>query len=102
MPSKLKNSKYFSADEKSYNLQILGQPMFTWVTRACPAIPVTIEVNENVNPLEVIRPYLKDAEYTVEFLLDLSCGFFSSTFLWLFLPNALNTDTGAMASFLII
>ena len=66
----LENSNIFSADEKSYNLQILGQPMFTWVTRACPAIPVTIEVNENVNPLEVIRPYLKDAEYTVVLYSD--------------------------------
>ena len=66
----LTNSENFSIDEKSYNLDILGQPMFTWVCRACPTIPVTIEVENNTNPLEVIRPYLKDSEYTIVLYSD--------------------------------
>ena len=66
----LENSEAFSIDEKSYNLDVLGQPMFTWVARACPSIPVTIETEKNANPLEVIRPYLKDSEYTVVLYSD--------------------------------
>lgn len=66
----LEHSEAFSIDEKSYNLEILGQPMFTWVARACPTIPVTIEVQKNANPLEVIRPYLKDSEYTIVLYSD--------------------------------
>lgn len=61
----LENSEDFHIDEKSYNIKILGQPMFTWVCRACPSIPVTIESMKDSSPLEIVRPYLKDSEYTV-------------------------------------
>jgi len=66
----LENSEDFCVSEKSYNLKILGQPMFTWVARACPAVPVTIECMKGANPLEVIRPYLKNSEYTVVLYSD--------------------------------
>ena len=66
----LENSDKFNVDEKSFNLDILGQPMFTWVARACPSIPVTIQTNGISNPLELIRPYLKDADYTVVLYSD--------------------------------
>ena len=66
----LENSEQFKIDEKSYNLNLLGEPMFTWVVRACPTIPVTIESTKGANPLEIIRPYLKDSEYTLVLYSD--------------------------------
>lgn len=66
----LENSEAFNIDEKSYNLELLGNPMFTWVCRACPSIPITVEYERNSNILEIIRPYLKDTEYTLVLFSD--------------------------------
>ena len=44
---------------------LLGKPVFEWVTQACPTIPVTIECGSNDSVVEIIRPYLKSAEFTL-------------------------------------
>ena len=66
----LENSNQFKIRDKSYNIKILGETMLSWVVRACPSIPTTIEILPNANPLEVIRPYLKDSEYTLVLYSD--------------------------------
>ena len=66
----LEHSEAFGTKERSYNFNILGNPMFTWVARACPSIPATIEAERGANVLELIRPYLKDSEYTLVLYSD--------------------------------
>ena len=51
--------------ENSYALDLLGKPMYEFITRVCPTKPITIECSENDNPLEVVRPYLKDKDLTL-------------------------------------
>ena len=51
--------------ENSYSVDLLGRPMFEFVTRVCPTRPVTIECREEDNPLDVIKPYLRDKELTL-------------------------------------
>ncbi|MBQ9790419.1 MAG: hypothetical protein IJW24_02370 [Clostridia bacterium] len=66
----LEHSEAFGMDKKSYNIEILGNPMFTWVARACPTIPATLEAERGANVLELIRPYLRDSEYTLVLYSD--------------------------------
>lgn len=66
----LEHSDAFGEAIRSYNIDILGTPMFAWVCRACPTIPATIEAEKGTNVLEIIRPYLKDSEYTLVLYSD--------------------------------
>lgn len=59
------DNKNFNTSKPSYALDLLGKPTFEWVTRVCPTRPVTIECKLEDNPLEVIRPYLREREYTL-------------------------------------
>lgn len=48
-----------------YSLDLLGKPTFEWVTRVCPTRPITLECENDDNPLQVIKPYLREREYTL-------------------------------------
>ena len=63
----LTNSAGFNLPEgeNSYALDLLGRPMYEFVTRVCPTRPITIECNENDDPLDVVKPYLKDKDLTL-------------------------------------
>ncbi|MBQ7452722.1 MAG: hypothetical protein IJS68_00450 [Clostridia bacterium] len=60
----LTNNENFNLPEgkNSYELDLLGRPMFEFVSRVCPTRPVTIECSEEDNVLSVIKPYLRDKE----------------------------------------
>ncbi len=66
----LSDSKSFNIKTKSYNLEICGKPMVSWVARACPTPPVYIENNTNESIIEIIRPYLKNTDYTLVLYSD--------------------------------
>ena len=48
-----------------FMLDLLGKPVFEWVTKICPSLPVTLECFSESKPLSVIKPYLKNREYTL-------------------------------------
>ncbi len=66
----LEHSPDFGVDKKSFDIEILGNKMFTWVVRACPTIPATIEAERGANVLEIVKPYLRDSEYTLVLYSD--------------------------------
>ena len=63
----LTNSSGFNLPEgeNSYAIDLLGKPMYEFVTRVCPTRPITIECSETDNVLKVIKPYLKDKDLTL-------------------------------------
>ena len=63
----LTNSAGFNLkeNENSYAIDLLGRPMYEFVTRVCPTRPITIECKESDNPLDVIKPYLRDKDLTL-------------------------------------
>jgi|GEM_PF-2690768 len=48
-----------------YLKDLLGKPVFEWVTRVCPTIPVSLEIMRGDSVLTTIKPYLKDREFTL-------------------------------------
>ena len=44
---------------------LLGKPVFEWVSCVCPSQPTTIECKQGANVLSVIKPFLKDREFTL-------------------------------------
>lgn len=61
----LTDNKKFNINKPSYSIDLLGKQTFEWVTRACPTRPTTIECDENDSPLDVIKPYLRQREWTL-------------------------------------
>ena len=67
----LVDSKQMPAKDGSYNVDLLGNPMFQYVVRACPSVPTCIKYNEETDSvLSIIKPYLKDTEYTLVLFSD--------------------------------
>ena len=66
----LVDSEQMPAKDGSYNVDLLGNPMFQYVVRACPSVPTCIKYNEGENILKEIKPYLKDTEYTLVLYSD--------------------------------
>ena len=67
----LVNSEQMPAKEGSYNVDLLGNPMFQYVVRACPSVPTCIKFDEQTESvLKVIKPYIKDTEYTLILFSD--------------------------------
>ena len=58
----LEDSNNFFMSQKSYDINILGNSMFTWVVRACLSIPTIVASAPNQNVLETIRPYMKSSK----------------------------------------
>lgn len=57
--------------KEAYNLNLLGRPMKDWVRNAVKNFEnrfVTLE--ENDNPLEVIKPFIRDEDYTIVLFSD--------------------------------
>lgn len=67
----LADSKEMKVENGSYNLDILGNPMYQYVVRACPSVPACINFDEvEGNVLSIIKPYLKDTEYSLVLYSD--------------------------------
>ncbi len=60
----------FVCGKKSYDINMLGASMYNWVARACPSKPTLVQYNDADNLLETIRPFLKNAEYTLVLFSD--------------------------------
>ena len=55
----------------AYNLDLLGNPMFQYVVRACPSVPSCLNYNETMGDVvNIIRPHLKDTEYSLVLFSD--------------------------------
>ena len=66
----LNDNPAFNLNTKSYNIEICGKPMVSWVARACPTPPAYLEQNANESIIETIRPYLKNTDYTLVLYSD--------------------------------
>ena len=66
----LEDSNNFFMSQKSYDINILGNSMFTWVVRACLSIPTIVASVPNQNVLETIRPYMKSSKYILVLYSD--------------------------------
>ena len=67
----LEDSKQMQAKEKSYNLEILGNPMFQYVVRACPSVPLCVEFDHDTGDVfDVVKKYMKNTEYTLVLYSD--------------------------------
>lgn len=48
-----------------YEYEICGMSSLNWVARACESQPVVLRANDDGNIIKTIRPYAKNAEYSV-------------------------------------
>lgn len=48
-----------------YDYKVAGMSILNWVVRACDSDPVVLKVSPDDNVLEIIKPYLKNTEYSV-------------------------------------
>ena len=49
---------------------IAGMSVLNWVVRACEKEPIVLNVPEDVDVLEIVKPYVKTAEYSVVLYAD--------------------------------
>jgi len=67
----LTDSKEMKVENGSFNLDILGNPMYQYVVRACPSVPACINFDEKEDDvLSKIKPYLKETEYSIVLYSD--------------------------------
>ena len=67
----LTDSKEMQVAEGSYNIDLLGNPMYQYVTRACPTVPACLKFDETEGTVVgTIRPYLKNTEYSLVLFSD--------------------------------
>jgi len=67
----LTNSEEMQVEEGSYNLDLLGNPMYQYVARACPTVPACLNFDEKEGTVVgTILPYLKDTEYSLVLFSD--------------------------------
>jgi len=67
----LTNSEEMQVEGGSYNLDLLGNPMFQYVVRACPTVPACLNFDERDGTVVgTILPYLKDTEYSLVLFSD--------------------------------
>ena len=67
----LVDNKNMKTEEKSYNIDLLGNPMYQYVARACPTKAVCLEFDESEGTVVgTIKPYLKDTEYSLVLFSD--------------------------------
>ena len=59
-----------NSTKKSYDLNLMGESMYNWVSRACPSKPTLVNYNEQDDLLSTIKPMLKNAEYTLVLYSD--------------------------------
>lgn len=64
------NADYFILCEENVavdpkNSLVAGVPVLSWVARACEKKPKVLPCREGENVLDVIKPYLSDADYSV-------------------------------------
>ena len=48
-----------------YDFKVAGMSILNWVVRSCDSEPVVLKVSPEDNLIELIRPYLKNTEYSV-------------------------------------
>lgn len=66
----LVDSPVMQVKDGSFSLPVLGVPMFEYVARACPTPPACLRYNEGMNIVSLIRPYVRDAEYSLVLYSD--------------------------------
>ncbi len=57
--------KTFGGDRNIFEYEILGKSILSWVERVCDVTPIVLRISEDEDFLTLIKPYLKDKEYTV-------------------------------------
>lgn len=65
----LTDSKQMGVKDGSYNLDLLGNAMFDYVVRACPTPPACLKY-EDENIITMIRPYVRNTEYSLVLYSD--------------------------------
>lgn len=66
----LTDSKELNVEEGSYNLDLLGNPMVTYVARACTKEPSYVKYDGKSDVASLIKPYLGTSEYTMVLYSD--------------------------------
>lgn len=66
----LTDSKELNVLDGSYNLDLLGNKMVTYVSRACPKTPLLVQYDGSSDVVKTIRPYLTESEWTVVLYSD--------------------------------
>lgn len=56
--------------KKSYDVNLLGASMYNWVIRACPTKPALVNYHQDADLLQIIKPALKNAEWTLVLFSD--------------------------------
>ncbi len=61
----------FKAKDGSFNIDLLGNPMYQYVVRACPSYPNCLKYDhEKESLLGKIKPFLAEGEYTLVLFAD--------------------------------
>ena len=58
------NSSQENLVKNIYEYEICGMTALNWVARACGSQPVVLRANEGENVIKLIRPYVKNTEYS--------------------------------------
>ena len=67
----LTDSEQMKVKDGSYNIDLLGNPMYQYVVRACPTAPTCLKFKQGEDDvLKVIKPCLTDSEYTLVLFSD--------------------------------
>lgn len=67
----LVDNENMKAEGGSYNIDLLGNPMYQYVSRACPTKAVCLEFDESEGTvIGTILPYLRDTEYSLVLFSD--------------------------------
>ena len=64
------NSQGNGLTKPVHEYTIAGMSVLNWVVRACEKQPVVLNVPENADVLEVVKPYAKSADYSVVLYAD--------------------------------
>ena len=59
------NSGQENLVKRIYEYEICGMSSLNWVARACDGQPVVLRANDDNNIIKMIRPYVKNTEYSV-------------------------------------
>ncbi len=64
------NNPQFKLNKQSFEIKVFGKTMVEWVQSACEVLPVVIKVDYEHNPVQEIKPYLDESEWTVVLYSD--------------------------------
>ena len=68
---KINNPELCIGPEPSYELDLLGKPIYSWVADACRGRKITyVETSQDADIISLITPYLDDSAYTMVLYCD--------------------------------